>query len=122
MKRSPKRWIIPLGSLFCTSLAFAQVSVSTPGQGVVIQRDGQVSVQAGAFAGGRGKNEASVVVGHIADDANIEGVTVINGRVTIDGKDVPANATRYTSPRTGKVYSIQRNGGSVSVNEIGGGK
>ncbi|WP_319242178.1 hypothetical protein [uncultured Propionivibrio sp.] len=122
MNRSLKRWIITLGSLCCASLAAAQVSVSTSGQGVVIQRDGQVNVQTGAISGGRGKNDASVVVGHIADDANIEGVTVINGRVSIDGKDVPANVTRYTSPRTGKVYSIQRNGGSVSVNEIGGGK
>ena len=102
--------------------ALAQINVSTSGQEVRIGKDGSVKARAEGASAARGGNEASVTVGGIAEDANIEGITVINGRVSIDGKEVPPNVSRYKSPKTGKVYVIQRKGGSVSVSEAGEGK
>ena len=106
----------------CFSLAGilpAQISVATPGQDVRIGKDGSVSARSNTTSA---SNEASVTVGGIAGDANIEGVTIINDRVSIDGKDVPANVTRYKSLKSGKVYLIERKRGSVSVNEAGDNK
>lgn len=94
--------------LVCSGWVLAQVSVSVPGQ----------EVRVGKGSG----NHASVTVGKIAEDANIEGVTIINDRVSIDGKDIPPNTTRYKSPKTGKVYLIERNKSGVSVSETGGTK
>lgn len=100
----------------------AQVRVKTPGQEVRIGNGG-VNVRAeGATAIATDGNTASVTVGGIDMDADVQGVTVINGRVSIDGKDVPPNVTRYKSPRTGTVYLIQRKGGSVSVTTEEGAK
>ena len=101
---------------FCAAGAIAQVSVKVPGQEINVGRGGDVNVRAdGVTAIATEGNKASVTVGGIDADANIQGVTVINGRVSIDGKDIPANVTRYKSPRTGTVYLIQRKGGSVNV-------
>ncbi|CAG0954280.1 hypothetical protein RHDC4_00288 [Rhodocyclaceae bacterium] len=91
-----------------------EVKVGT--EGVNARAEGVTAI---ATDGGK----ASVTVGGIAGDADIQGITVINGRVSIDGKDVPANVTRYKSPRTGTVYLIQRKNGAVSVTtEEGTGK
>lgn len=122
MKRSSFFRIALLGSLCCSGIALAQINVSTPGQSVRIDADGRIDARSSAAASNRGKNEASVNVGSIASDANIEGVTIINGRVSIDGKEVPAHVSRFRSPKTGKVYLIQRKGDSVSVSEAGDGK
>lgn len=106
--------------LFFSGAITAQVSVSIPGQDVQIGKDGSLSARSDSATPASGsRNEARVTVGGIADDANIEGITIINDRVSIDGKDVPPNLTRYKSPKTGKVYLIQRKGGSVSVSEAG---
>lgn len=107
--------------LVAAGSAGAQVSVRDRevkvGTGVVNAR--AEGVTAIATDGG----QASVTVGGIAGDADIQGITVINGRVSIDGKEVPANVTRYKSPRTGTVYLIQRKNGAVSVTtEEGTGK
>lgn len=108
--------------LFCAGSAGAQVSVRTPdrevkvGQGTVNAR--AESVTAIATDGGK----ASVTVGGIEGDVDIQGITVINGRVSIDGKEIPANVTRYKSPRTGTVYLIQRKNGAVSVTAEQGGE
>ena len=111
------------GGLSAVAPLFAQISVSTPGQDVQIGKDGSVRARSeNASASNRKSNEASVTVGGIAEGANIEGVTVINGRVWIDGKEVPPNVTRYKSTKTGRVYLIQRKGTSVSVSEAGDGK
>lgn len=60
-------------------------------------------------------NTASVTVGGIGEDVDVQGVTVINGKVWIDGQEVPAGATRYKS-KTGTTYRIERKkSGSVSV-------
>ena len=104
-------WLVLLGLWFFSGAALAQISVSTGAQEVRIGKAGSISVK------DSGSNEARVSVGEIAGDANIEGVTIINDRVSIDGKEVPAGVTRYKSPKTGKIYLIQRKGGSVSVSE-----
>ncbi|MFZ4538731.1 hypothetical protein [Propionivibrio sp.] len=112
-----------VGFLFIGGGAQAQISVTTPGQDVRIGKDGSVNARSdGAASTSSRGNEASVTVGGISEDADVEGVTVINGRVAIDGKDVPPNVTRYKSPKSGKVYLIQRKGGSVSVSDAGDGK
>ncbi|OHC65394.1 MAG: hypothetical protein A2040_02700 [Rhodocyclales bacterium GWA2_65_19] len=112
------------GLICCAAGAIAQVSVKTPGQVVQVGKGGDVRVRAeGVTAIATEGNKASVTVGGIDGDADIQGVTVINGRVSIDGKDIPAGVTRYKSPRTGTVYLIQRRGGSVNVTtEEGAGK
>lgn len=95
--------------------AGADVTVKTPGHDVRVG-SGSVNVRAeGVTAIATEGSEASVTIGGIAGDADVQGVTVINGRVSIDGKDIPANVTRYKSPKTGTVYLIQRKNGSVNV-------
>lgn len=108
-------------SIFVASLAvvasnigLAQISVKTPGQEVKVGSSVNVRAE-GVTSISTDGGSASVTVGGIDQDADVQGVTVINGRVTIDGKDVPANVTRYKSPKTGTVYLIQRKAGSVSV-------
>lgn len=102
--------------IFCAAGAIAQVSVKTPGQEVRIGKGGGVNVRAeGGTAVATEGNTANVTIGGIDANANVQGVTIINGRVSIDGKEIPANVTRYKSPRTGTVYLIQRKGDSVNV-------
>jgi len=81
------------------------------------------SVQAG-MSGGCGEvrvNGISICTGSvtgIADDAQIEGVTVINGKVSIDGVPVKPGVSRVTSAKTRKTYLIKTDkGGNVSVEE-----
>lgn len=93
----------------------ADVSVKTPGQEVRISGASASVKSDGVRATATAGSTAGVTVGGIEDDADIIGVTVINGRVSIDGKEIPPNVTRYKSPRTGTVYLIQRKNGSVSV-------
>lgn len=109
--------------LVAAGSAGAQISVRTPDREVKVGT-GSVNARAeGVTAIATDGGKASVTVGGIAGDADIQGITVINGRVSIDGKDVPANVTRYKSPRTGTVYLIQRKNGAVSVTtEEGTGK
>lgn len=116
---------ITVASFLCITAwpAGAQVNVKMPGQESKVGKGSNVNVQAdGVTAIATEGNNASVTVGGIEADANVQGVTVINGRVSIDGKDVPANATRYKSPKTGTVYLIQRKGNSVSVTTEEGAK
>jgi len=60
-------------------------------------------------------NEARSVTGAIAPGANIEGVTIINGKLWIDGEEIPPGVKRYRSPKTGKTYEIERRGQNISV-------
>ena len=124
-----KNFVFPvfvlLGLLALSEAGQAQVSVSADGQDVQIGNDGSVRIKEGrTFVPKAQKqgNEARVTVGGIAEDAHIEGITIINDRVSIDGKEIPSNVTRYKSPETGKVYLIRRKGSSVSVSEAGGEK
>ncbi len=43
------------------------------------------------------------------------GVSVVNGRVIIDGTEVDPAVEYHTSAKTGKTYRIWRNGNTVSV-------
>ena len=60
-------------------------------------------------------NDVSVNIGGI-DGAEIEGVSIINGSVFIDGRQVPDSATRYRSrSRSGVVYLIRRSATGVEI-------
>lgn len=60
-------------------------------------------------------NSGAVTTG-IGAGAQIQGITIINGEVYIDGEKVPAEAKRFTA-RSGKTYVIDRSGGTVSVHD-----
>lgn len=122
MEKLPPRLVLLIASLFLAGGAVAQISIVTPGYDVKIGGDGSVKTRTDGSAGSGRNNEAGLTVGGISGDADVEGVTVINGRVSIDGKDVPPSVTRYKSPKTGRIYLIQRKGGAVSVSEAGGAK
>lgn len=116
--------IVGMIGLLGAGIAGAQIGISSGGQDVRISADGSVSVRGAGEdvrVGGGSQlsvgpdNEAKSSVGEIAPGANIEGVTIINGKLWIDGKEVPPGVKRYKSPKTGKRYSIERRGNSVSV-------
>lgn len=91
------------GMLVC-STAFAQVSVDTS--------NGNVRVQSGK--GG------TVIInsGVIEPDADIEGVTIINNKVFIDGEEVPKGKNTFVSKKTKKRYSISwGKDGNIAVAE-----
>ena len=119
MRRITLSRLLIIGCFSLAGTVQAQISVSTPGQDVRIGKDGSVKARSDNTSSSSRGSEASVTVGGIADGANIEGVTIINDRLSIDGRDIPPNVTRYKSPKTGKVYLIQRKGGSISVSEAG---
>jgi len=58
-------------------------------------------------------NTASVNTG-ISPGADVQGVTVINGEVWIDGEKVPPDAKRFTG-KSGTKYVIDRGKTGVSV-------
>ena len=62
-----------------------------------------------------GGNSAGFHTG-IAPGAQIQGITIINGAITIDGEPVPPDVQHFTS-RSGKHYRIDRHDGSVNVRE-----
>ncbi len=121
-----RRWLcLPLG--FVVGAAGAQINISAGGESVRIDAGGGVSVQSGGqnvmvapggdVSVGTG-NQARSSVGQIDPGANIEGVTIINGKLWIDGKEIPPGVKRYKSPKTGAVYRIERDGKNVSVSSV----
>jgi len=58
-------------------------------------------------------NEVGVSIGGI-EGAEVEGVTIINGKAFIDGRAVPDSRTRYRA-RSGVVYLIRRSASGVEV-------
>jgi hypothetical protein len=119
--------LLPLAiSLLASMSATAQINVNTGGTSVVIGSDGGVDVRtngagnvttrgSSTTAIATGGNTVRNTVGGIGSNVDVQGVTVINGRVYIDNTEVPPNVTRYKSPRTGEIYVIKRKGGSVEV-------
>lgn len=120
-----------LAALFLIpAAASAQLRVQAGGSDVNIGADGGINVRTDGGSGGgkttvqskggtaavagRG-NSAANSIGGIEGDVAMEGVAVVNRRVYIDGKEIPANVKRYKSPRTGEVYVINRKGTSVQV-------
>lgn len=117
------RWVGLLVGAGATT-AFAQVNVSTGGSSISIDAAGSVSVKSdgknvtagsGAQVSVGPDNEARSSLGEIDPDVNIEGVTIINGKLWIDGKEIPPGVKRYKSPKTGTVYKIERRGTNISV-------
>lgn len=91
------------GLLVCGT-TFAQVYVDTS--------NGNVRVQSGK--GG------TVIVnsGVIEPDSDIEGVTIINSKVFIDGEEVPKGKNTFVSKKTKKRYSISwGKDGNIAVAE-----
>lgn len=63
-------------------------------------------------------NDARVDSGTISDDAEISGITIINDRLWINGREVARGTTRYTAHQTGKRYRIQwGKNGNIAVTE-----
>ena len=85
-----------------SSVAAAQVSVSSGGT--------QVRIGSG--------NDASNDSGTISGDVEIEGVAILNDKVYIDGVRVPKGVREVTSKKTGKTYRIVwGKDGNISVTE-----
>lgn len=96
--------IFSTGSLFSAVLAIAQVSVNVPGYSV------QVDTAAG--------NAAVDKTGVIGSDVEIEGITIVNEKLFVDGVEVQRGKTVYTSPKSKKTYKIQwGKNGNISVAE-----
>jgi hypothetical protein len=56
--------------------------------------------------------------GTISSDAQIEGITIINDVLYIDGVKIPKDQREYYSKKTKKTYVIKRSqGGNISVTE-----
>ena len=90
-----------------TGLAVAQVKVNTSDYGVQVQQSGGVVV-----------NSAGVESGTIGPDVQVDGITIINGNLFIDGEKVPHGKTSYTSKMSKKNYRIQwGKNGNISVSE-----
>jgi len=122
------KWLLSGALLAISGSAQAQVSISAGGQDIRVGPGGEVSIRGGGndvmvgggdVAVGKG-SQAKSSVGEIAPGANIEGVTIINGKLWIDGKEIPPGVTRYKSPKTGQSYRIERNGKNISVTGVGG--
>lgn len=105
----------------CCSLVFGLIaglaffiagSVYAKGQSIEIVTDG-VRITKGES----GVNTVENSSGKIDQQAEIEGITVINEDVWIDGERVPRTKTHYKSKKSGKTYIIKRGGGNVSVLE-----
>jgi hypothetical protein len=97
-------WMFSMGSLFIAVPAVAQVSVSVPGYSVQVDStSGKAAVD--------GTNG-------IDSDVQIEGITIINDKLFIDGVEVRRGKTVYTSPKSKKTYKIQwGKNGNISVAE-----
>jgi hypothetical protein len=125
--------LFPLAlAVLISNTAIAQIRVDTGGTSVVIgggnvdvrtSEGGSVSTHGGSTTAiATGGNTARNTVGGIGSNVDVQGVTVINGRVYIDNKEIPPDVTRYKSPRTGEVYIIKRKSGSVEVTSDAGAK
>lgn len=95
--------------------ANAQVKVQTDGNRVTVGKDISVDVDAKDISTlSTGGNTASVTVGGIDGGVESQGVTVINGKVWIDGVDIPSGVKRHKA-KSGTIYRIERKDGAVSV-------
>lgn len=115
-----------LAVLLCLGPAAAGAESATivvNGQSVRIQAPDVPALPQGQGAGaangvtvnssGQG-NSSSVTIGGIGQDTQVQGVSVINGQVWIDGEKIPPTVTRYTS-KSGQKYLIERTPAGVAV-------
>ncbi len=96
--------------MLCSQLAGAQVSIDLSGGNAKGGSAATVSA-----AGNRVSNEKGV----IGPDADVEGVTIINDDLYIDGSKISRGVTEYVSKKTKTVYSIRwgKKGEGVTVTE-----
>ena len=96
--------------IVCSQLAGAQVSIDLSGVNVKTGSGSTVS---------RAGNKVSNEKGVIGPEADVEGVTIINDDVYIDGSKIARGVTEYVSKRTKTVYSIRwgKKGEGVTVTE-----
>jgi hypothetical protein len=95
--------------------AMAQVNVNIPGVNVKVGdggKNGGVAVSIG------GKNSVGNTSGSIDEDADMEGVTIINDSLSIDGEKVPKGKTRHTGKKSGIKYVIKwSKNGNIAVSQ-----
>jgi hypothetical protein len=95
--------------------SMAQVKIKVPGVDMSVgdgANSGNVNISIG------GKNAVGNKAGYIDEDADIEGVTVINGEVAIDGEKVPKGKTRHTGKKSGIKYVIKwGKDGNVAISQ-----
>lgn len=114
-----KRHLLASLLLACPAAALAEpMTVVVNGQSVQIQAPNVPALPpagSGMTVHGAGNgSSATTTIGGIGPDAQVQGVTVINGQVWIDGEKIPGGVTRHTS-RSGQKYIIDRSGAGVSV-------
>lgn len=65
-----------------------------------------------------GSNVVENSAGTIDSSVQVQGISVINGEVFVDGEKVPKGQKLYKSPKSGLVYEIKwGNNGNVSVRQ-----
>lgn len=75
-------------------------------------KNGGVAVSIG------GKNSVGNTSGSIDEDVEMEGVTIINDSLTIDGEKVPKGKTRHTGKKSGIKYIIKwGKNGNIAVSQ-----
>ncbi|TXI75319.1 MAG: hypothetical protein E6Q42_09580 [Dechloromonas sp.] len=107
--------------------AQAQVSVDLPGLGIKVQTGDKGS----SVVTNNGGTNSSVVTksggsssvvtnsaGTIGPNVQLEGITILNNEVYIDGEKIPRGKSPVKSKKTGKTYVIKwGKDGSVAVQE-----
>ena len=92
----------------------AQVKIKVPGVDMSVG-DGSgsnVNISIG------GKNSVGNTAGYIDEGADIEGVSVVNGEVSIDGEKVAKGKTRHTGKKSGIKYIIKwGKDGNVAISQ-----
>lgn len=105
---------VALVGVMWASQALGQVNVNVPGVNVSVGGNGQGNVNVSVG----GKNKVGNTAGNIEEDVEMEGVTIINGAVTIDGEKVPKGKTRHTGKKSGIKYLIKwGKDGNVAVSQ-----
>lgn len=101
-------------SSLCAMLLVGAWPFAVQAQVSIDWSQGNVSVQTGRNQASVANNRAGVIEG----DAEVEGVTVINQEVFIDGVKVPHGQSRYVGKKSGKTYTIRwGKNGNIAVEE-----
>lgn len=104
------KWLIAVVLVLASLWVMAQISIDIPG----------ISVHTGA--GSKTSSSGNTVAnekGVIGPDADIEGVTIINDELYIDGVKIARGTTEYKAKKSKKTYSIRwgKKGEGVTVTE-----
>ncbi len=105
-----------LFSLLCSVALFlgSGLSAVQAAEAASKEKQGALTINIGVGGANEVRNESGVIM----EGAEIEGITIINGEVSIDGNKVPRGAGKFRSPKSGKTYLIKwGKGDNVSVSE-----